>query len=276
MIKQMFAVFCIMAVSPFVLCAGISSSGGSKARIGGMIRRTKAVYPCDKVALPEDVKNSVLGLRTKLIEESRKNFSAYERGCKKYLTTIEALMGKYEDFGLREVFIEGVLASFPRDGKDIGLKKYADRIKTDGDGEYEIKGQWLDLAIAGCDDILRTLDGDKDNKIKKRSVKDMSVKLQKAELLMFRWLVKNARESKGGRVGSFPDDKGNLGVADREAALELIQKELWKVPEARVLVNQCEAVLLEDSSGLNWIYFHGKNFFIHANLNKEVSDILGK
>ena len=276
MIKMGLAVFGIMAVSPFVLCAGISSSGGSKARIGGMISRTKAVYPCDKVALPEDVKNSVLKLRTKLIEESRKNFFAYERGCKKYLTTIEALMGKYEDFELKEIFIEGVLASFPRDGKEIGLKKYADRIKTDGDGEYEIKGRWLDLAIAGCDDILRTLDGDKDNKIKKTPEKEMSVKLQKAELLMFHWLVKNARKSKGGRVRNIPDDNGDLGVSDREMALELIQKELWKVPEARALVNQCVKVLKDDSWRLNCIYFHGKSRFFHDSLDDEAKEILGK
>lgn len=280
MIKMGLAVFGIMAVSPFVLCAGISSSGGSKAHIGGIFSRASnpcdKVAPCDKVVLPEDVKNSVLKLRTKLIEESRKNFSAYERGCKKYLTTIEALMGKYEDFELKEIFIEGVLASFPRDGKEIGLKKYADRIKTSGDGEHEIRARRLDLAIAGCDDILRILDDDKDNKIIKRSEKETSVKLQKAELLMFRWLVKNVNSSKGGRVGRFPDNRGDLGVSDREDAIDLIYNDLWKVPEAQALVNQCGAVLREGSSGLNKIYFHRDTFYFHESLANEVKRILRK
>lgn len=280
MIKMGLAVFGIMAVSPFVLCAGISSSGGSKAHIGGIFSRASnpcdKVAPCDKVVLPEDVKNSVLKLRTKLIEESRKNFSAYERDCKKFLETIEELMGKYEDFELKEIFIEGVLASFPRDGIAIGLKRYADRIKESGDGEYEIRRRRLDQAIAGCDDILRTLDGDKDNKIKKRSEKETSVKLQKAELLMFLWLVKNVERHKGGRVGGFPDDNGDLGVSDREMALELVGKELWKVSEAQALVNQCVKVLKDDSWRFNWIYFHGKSRFCHDSLDDEAKVILGK
>ena len=243
-------VFCILAMSSCALCA--------------------------KDPLPKEKKDAVLKLRTMLYDKSRNDYSEYEKSCPRYLEMIEKLMGKYDDFELKEIFAEGVLASFPRDGKEIGLKKYADRIKTSGDGEHEIRARRLDLAIAGCDDILRILDDDKDNKIRKRSEKETSVKLQKAELLMFRWLVKNVNSSKGGRVGRFPDDMGDLGVSDREDAIDLIYNDLWKVPEAQALVNQCGAVLRENSSWHNKIYFHRVIFFFHESLANEVKRILRK
>ena len=189
--------------------------------------------------------------------------SVYMAGFDQYITNIYRLANRYEDMELKECYIEGVLKSFPWDETSIGLVRYANEIKQQGDAQYQKRYIQLPQAIIWCDDILKSLYDDEGAGAGK---KKLSVKLQKAQLYMYVWLVENVKNKKGARVEYFPDDKGDTGVYAREEAVRIIREGVWTVPEGKELHDQCIDVLITDSSKCNFIYFGGKKWWSHKRL----------
>lgn len=192
----------------------------------------------------------------------RKTPSDYLKDFDGYIGMLSCLANQYEDVELKECFVEGVLSSFPRDETSIGLECYVMEVKRKGDSRCIDRYDRVSQSLDCCDDVLAALQGHKDD-----TKKVLSVKLQKAQLLMYRWILENVKKSNGGPVKSFPDDKDDLGVADRELAVKIIHEEdVWKVPEGKELYNQCIDILINDSSLSNWIYFGGENYYRHQTL----------
>ena len=189
----------------------------------------------------------------------RKVHSDYMKDVDKYLTLFSDLVRCYEDVELKEYYIEGVLKSFPWDENGIGLRRYANEIKKEGDKRYLDRAKWIERALDWCDIILESLKDD-DAEVPNLDKKRLCVKLQKAQLLMYKWLVENVKTKKGGKVKYFPDDKGDTGVDAREEAVRIIREGVSAVPEGRKLYNQCIEVLVNDSSWLNSIYFGGEKW----------------
>jgi len=194
-----------------------------------------------------------------------KNSSDYLAGHEKYIAVFHRLASQYEDIELKECYAEGVLKSFPWDESGVGLSCYAREIKNRGDPKYKDRERQIVLAKEWCDDMLNSLHNGKGN-VKNNEKKMSCVKLQKAQLLMYRWLVANLEKSRDGKVKCFPDDRGDPGVNYREEAIKIINESLENTKEGRELYNQCVGVLIEDSSWGNVIFFDGEHYFWHKKL----------
>lgn len=230
---------------------------GSLRQLGNI-----ATSPTSKKRMSQEQRTTAFKYRTMNVG---KVHSDYMKGFDNYLSLFSRLIHHYGDMELKECYIEGVLKSFPWDENGIGLRRYANEIKKDGDKRYLDRAEWIGWARYWCDSILESLQ-DADAEVPNLNKKRLCVKLQKAQLLMYQWLVENVKSKQGGRVEYFPDDKGDAGVDAREEAVRIIREDVWTVPEGRELYNQCIEVLINDSSWRNFIYFDGKKWWSHKSL----------
>lgn len=216
--------------------------------------------------------SSLKKLRTIMIEHTDTN--SYRRDYTNYLGAIQEVRNEHPGEQLpKRCYVEAVLRCLNGSEK-IGLKTYAEKLKKEGDKEYLGKKVWISRAIECCNEMERG----QNPKTKLSEDRLINVKFQRAQLLMFQWLVRNAENCKAkgkGNVSRFPDDEGGLGVSDREEAIDIIARAKKKADGAEELVGQCVRILTDDWDWgfLNRAYFNGKPCS-KDDLKKQKSEVL--
>lgn len=198
------------------------------------------------------------------------SFEEYSKGHDEYLKTIQNLIEKKSESRRIKWFYIGAVLKFLNGPAVVGLGNYAKTLKESGDGKYKDKKSQIDKAISYCDELLKYLANN--NEAKNRENRKIDLKFQKAELLMYRWLVINAEYQKGEKVGGFPDDKGDRGVDDREEAVRILAVDAWKHVNARELVKQCVNILISDS-GWGRVYFNGDYYYFDESLRGAAENV---
>lgn len=202
--------------------------------------------------------------KLRLLVVDRKDVVKYKEDYNKYYSKLCEWGPKHPESRLIKRFIVEAVLKYMNGSQLVGIETYARHLKNFGDKEYDTKDKHLNKAIDCCNEILNKMCDDDDR---------VRYSFQKAELLMYKWLVLNAQTTNGQKIKKIPDDAGDKGVWEREEALRIIRESALNAKNARELVRQCIRILIDNSSTCNRIRFNNDVFIRHTALEREEARI---